>query len=78
MQPILAAIETIAAHCDACGWDRLGMMHEAKGEKKAAADCYRKALQIIHAHVELYDPEFVEVFVELIDRLDPPNTAPTT
>jgi len=60
------------------GWDRLGMMHEAKGEKKAAADCYRKALQIIHAHVELYDPEFVEVFVELIDRLDPPNTAPTT
>jgi tetratricopeptide (TPR) repeat protein len=60
------------------GWDRLGMMHEAKGEKKAAADCYRKALEIIRAHAELYDPDFVEVFVDLIAKLDPPTTGPTT
>ena len=53
------------------GWDRLGMMHEAKGENKAAADCYRKALEINRAHSELYDPEFANVFVELIDKLDP-------
>jgi Tfp pilus assembly protein PilF len=26
------------------GWDRLGMIYEAKGENKTAADCYRKAL----------------------------------
>jgi tetratricopeptide (TPR) repeat protein len=60
------------------GWDRLGMMHEAKGEKKAAADCYRKALEIIHAHAELYDPDFIEVFVELIAKLDPPTAGPTS
>jgi tetratricopeptide (TPR) repeat protein len=60
------------------GWDRLGMMHEAKGEKKVAADCYRKALEIIRAHIELYDPEFVQVFVELIAKLDPPTPGPTS
>ena len=60
------------------GWDRLGMMYEAKGEKKAAADCYRKALEIIHAHAELYDPKFANVFVELIDKLDPPTIGSTT
>jgi tetratricopeptide (TPR) repeat protein len=60
------------------GWDRLGMMHEAKGEKKAAADCYRKALEIIQAHAELYDPDFVEVFVELIAKLDPSTADPNS
>jgi tetratricopeptide (TPR) repeat protein len=57
------------------GWDRLGMMHEAKGETKAAAECYRNALKIIRAHAELYDPDFIEVFVELIAKLDPPAAA---
>ena len=57
------------------GWDRLGMMHETKGEKKVAADCYRKALEIIRAHIELYDPQ---VFVELIAKLDPPTAGPTS
>jgi len=54
------------------GWDRLGMVHEARGEKKHAADCYRKALQIIRAQPESYDPAFGDVFVELINKLDPP------
>ena len=58
------------------GWDRLGKMHEAKGENKAAADCYRKALEIIRTHAELYDPDFAEVFVDLIAKLDPPTSAP--
>jgi hypothetical protein len=39
---------------------------------------YRKALEIIRAHIELYDPEFVQVFVELIAKLDPPTAGPTS
>jgi len=57
------------------GWDRLGMVHEARGEKKPAADCYRKAIEIIRAQPENYDPDFADVFVELVDKLDP--SAPT-
>jgi tetratricopeptide (TPR) repeat protein len=53
------------------GWDRLGMVHEARGEKKQAADCYRKAIEIIRQH-HGYDPAFAEVFVELVSELDPP------
>jgi len=53
------------------GWDRLGMVHEARGEKKQAADCYRKALAVIRAQPENYDPEFGDAFVELITKLDP-------
>jgi tetratricopeptide (TPR) repeat protein len=54
------------------GWDRLGMVHEARGEKKPAADCYRKAIEIIRAQPENYDPEFANVFEELVAKLDPP------
>jgi len=39
------------------GWDRLGMVHEARGETKLAADCYRKAIEIIRAQPDNYDPE---------------------
>ena len=54
------------------GWDRLGMVHEARGEKKQAADCYRKAIEIIRQHPG-YDPAFADVFVKLVDKLDPPS-----
>jgi tetratricopeptide (TPR) repeat protein len=56
------------------GWDRLGMVHEARGEKKQAADCYRKAIEIIRQHPG-YDPEFADVFAKLVDKLDPPTGA---
>jgi tetratricopeptide (TPR) repeat protein len=59
------------------GWDRLGMVHEARGENKEAADCYRKALEIIRAQPECYEPAFADAFVKLVDKLDPaasPNT----
>jgi hypothetical protein len=26
------------------GWDRLGMVHEARGDSQQAADCYRKVM----------------------------------
>ena len=53
------------------GWDRLGMVHEARGEKKQAADCYRKAIEIIRGQSENYNPEFADVFVKLVDKLTP-------
>jgi uncharacterized protein HemY len=55
--------------------DWLGMVHEARGENTQAADCYRKALEVIRAQPENYDPAFPDAFVELITKLDPP--APT-
>jgi Tfp pilus assembly protein PilF len=58
------------------GWDRLGMMYEAKGENKTAADCYRKALEIIRERPQQYDEPFANVFVELIAKLDPPVAGP--
>ena len=58
------------------GWDRLGMMYEAKGDNKAAADCYRKALAIIRERPKQYDPEFAQVFVDLVAKLDAPAAGP--
>jgi len=39
---------------------------------------YRKALEIIRAQPENYDQEFAEVFVKLVDKLDPPTAGQTT
>jgi tetratricopeptide (TPR) repeat protein len=57
------------------GWDRLGMVHEARGEKKQAADCYRKAIEIIRQQPD-HDPKLADVFIELANKLDPPSTGP--
>ena len=55
------------------GWDRLGMVHEARGDSRQAADCYRKVIAFIRDHPDDYEPGFEEVFVKLVDRLDPPT-----
>lgn len=57
------------------GYDRLGMVYEARGDRKAAADCYRKVIEFARAHPELYDPEFEITFQRLIVTLDPPPDA---
>jgi tetratricopeptide (TPR) repeat protein len=54
------------------GYDRLGMVYEARGDHKQAADCYRKVLEFIHPHSDDYDPQFEAVFHRLIAKLDPP------
>jgi tetratricopeptide (TPR) repeat protein len=53
------------------GYDRLGMVCEARGDRRQAADYYRKAINVIRNHPHLYDPEFVDHFQDLIDRLEP-------
>jgi tetratricopeptide (TPR) repeat protein len=53
------------------GYDRLGMVYEARGQNKQAADCYRKVIEFIDAHPDQYDLEFANVFRGLVDKLDP-------
>ncbi len=53
------------------GYDRLGMVHEARGENRQAADCYRKVIALVRDHPDDYGPGFEDVFVKLVNRLDP-------
>jgi tetratricopeptide (TPR) repeat protein len=53
------------------GWDRLGMVYEARGDNQKAADCYRKVIDFVRAHPNDYDEGFDAVFVKLVDKLDP-------
>ncbi len=57
------------------GYDRLGMVYEARGEPRQAADCYRKVIEFVLTHPEQYDPEFSTTFERLVLKLDPPNAA---
>ena len=57
------------------GYDRLGMVHEARGENRQAADCYRKVIALVREHPDDYGPGFEDVFVKLVNRLDPPGAA---
>jgi tetratricopeptide (TPR) repeat protein len=55
------------------GWDRLGMVYEARGENQKAAEAYRKVIEFIRQHPEAHPPGFEDPFVTLVDRLDPPQ-----
>jgi Tfp pilus assembly protein PilF len=57
------------------GYDRLGMVYEARGDNKQAAHYYRQALEFIRQHPTQYednDRELQAVFARLIAKLDPP------
>ena len=53
------------------GYDRLGMVYEARGQKREAADCYRKVIEFVRDHPDQYDPEFANTFHRLVAKLDP-------
>jgi tetratricopeptide (TPR) repeat protein len=55
------------------GYDRLGMVYEARGDHKQAAYFYQKVIDFIRQHPDQYEPEFETVFRNLIERLDPSN-----
>ncbi len=57
------------------GYDRLGMVYEARGDKKAAADCYRKVIEFVRAHPDQYEPTFTVTFEQMVDELDPSPAA---
>src|SRR5271168_301365 len=52
------------------GYDRLGMVCEARGDHRQAADYYRRAINVIRNHPDNYDPAFEAVFQKLVDRLE--------
>ena len=54
------------------GYDRLGMVCEARGDHRQAADYYRKVIAFIRDHPDDYDPELEAVYQKLVDRLDAP------
>lgn len=53
------------------GYDRLGMVAEARGDNKLAADYYRKVIDFARAHPDQYEPSFEDTFHRLIQKLDP-------
>jgi hypothetical protein len=55
------------------GYDRLGMVHEARGENREAADCYRMVIAMIRDHPDGCDPGFDAVYQRLVEKLDPPG-----
>jgi hypothetical protein len=59
------------------GYDRLGMVYEARGDNRRAAECYRKVIAFVRDHPEIYEPGFDDTFQRLVDRLDPTPGSPT-
>src|SRR5215468_5275702 len=51
------------------GYDRLGMVYEARGDKQQAAYYYRKVIEFLRAHPDQYDPEFATTFLRLVEEL---------
>jgi tetratricopeptide (TPR) repeat protein len=57
------------------GYECLGRLHQAKGDNRQAADCYRKVIAFARNEPHLYDPHFIDHFQGLIDRLEPQAAA---
>lgn len=55
------------------GHDRLGMVYEARGQHREAAECYRQVIGFIRKHPDDYDPEVEAHFQQLVEKLDPPT-----
>ena len=53
------------------GYECLGRLHQAKGDNRQAAECYRKVIAFARNEPHLYDPHFIDHFQDLIDRLEP-------
>jgi tetratricopeptide (TPR) repeat protein len=72
-----AAHDLLARFPDAHdGYDRLGMVCEARGDRRQAADYYRRVIAFICEHPDDYSPDFDAVYQTLVDRLDPPGPKP--
>jgi tetratricopeptide (TPR) repeat protein len=55
------------------GYDRLGMVYEARKEPKKAADCYRKVVELLAEDPTDDEREMIADFQGLIQELDPPT-----
>lgn len=57
------------------GHDRLGMVYQARGQNREAAECYRKVVEFMRAHPADFDPQLETYFLERIAKLDTPAAA---
>ena len=53
------------------GWDRLGMVHEKRGENRQAADCYRQFVAFVREHADDFDAGIIDDYAARIAKLDP-------
>jgi tetratricopeptide (TPR) repeat protein len=68
-----AARALLARHPDVHdGWDRLGMVYEARGENAQAVDCYRRVVAFLDENPDYSEPAFKGSFVKRIAKLAPP------
>ncbi len=71
-RPEAAARDLLKRHPEVHdGYDRLGMVYEARGQNKQAADCYRKVIEFARQHADQYDPDFEKAFQGWGDEVDP-------
>jgi tetratricopeptide (TPR) repeat protein len=52
------------------GYDRLGMVYEARGDPQKAIECYRKVIEFIRGNPDNYPPDFEAAIRQLIDKLE--------
>ena len=52
------------------GYECLGRLYQVKGDYRQAADCYRRVIEFARREPHLYDPDFVDHFQDLIDRIE--------
>ncbi len=57
------------------GWDRLGMVHEARGETRQAADCYRRVVAFLEQNPDYAEPAFKDALLARIAKLEPPQAS---
>ena len=68
-----AARELLARHPEVPdGHDRLGMVYEARGQNREAAECYRRVVDFMRAHPADFAPELEADALARIAELDPP------
>jgi tetratricopeptide (TPR) repeat protein len=60
------------------GYDRLGMVYEARKELKKAADCYRKVVEFLADDPTDDEREMIDDFQRLVQELDPPTSPDPT
>jgi tetratricopeptide (TPR) repeat protein len=56
------------------GYDRLGMVYQARGDNKQAVNYCRQGIDFVRARPDQYEPVFETTFQRLIQKLDPPTT----
>lgn len=51
------------------GYERLALVHEARGELQQAAECYRKVIEMIRADPEGFAPQYEQHVQEQLQRI---------